>query len=405
MTSLESFTGGQPVTVDFTAIERELASLWKAASTSPEGRAGPAVTRACHLNLLVECSSEEEASRATATIAQVTRACPSRVVMAVTSEPAGPGGAVGPGGGTGSGGAGNLEAFISAHCSFTPGAAKGRQVCCEQITIMADAAARARLPGSVLPLLLHDLPVVLWWPGDLRPAGADTYRLIDASDRVVLDSRRFSDAAEGFAQLAGLGRPINDLAWQRLRPWRELAAGQFDGRIFEDYPARIETIEVEHAGGAASQAEALLLGCWVASRLRWRPAPPTSSGATRNETQTTPPPRAFSFLQQGGASARLLVHALPDQEPAGLIRTLILRAADASFTLRRTADSECVTVHIAVSEACPMSRVARVVVRDDATLLCRSLQAGGRDNIYDEALKLAALLLAPGDALGKEKRS
>jgi hypothetical protein len=84
---------------------------------------------------------------------------------------------------------------------------------------------------------------------------------------------------------------------------------------------------------------------------------------------------------------------------------LILRAADASFTLRRAADSESVTVHIAVSEACPMSRVARVVVRDDATLLCRSLHAGGRDAIYDEALKLAAQLLAPNEADSKEKIS
>jgi glucose-6-phosphate dehydrogenase assembly protein OpcA len=392
VTTLESFTGGQPSTVDFTAIERELAGLWKAASTAPKGGAGPAVTRACHLNLLVQCSSAEEATRATATIAQVTRACPSRVVMAVSSS------AVSPAQENG-----NLEAFISAHCAYTPGAAKGRQVCCEQITITADAAASPRLPGAVLPLLLPDLPVVLWWPGDLRSIGADTRHLIDASDRVVVDSRRFSDAAAGYARLASLECPVSDLAWHRLRPWRELAAGQFDGRIFESYPARIETVEVEHAGGPAGQAEGLLLGCWVASRLRWRLASAVPRPDAMNRMQQAAAPGAFDFVRPGGEPARLLVRGLPDKEPAGRILSLILKAADASFTLRRDADTESVTIHIAVSEACPMSRVARVVVRDDATLLCRSLQSGGRDAIYVEALKLAARLLAPDDAVRKEK--
>lgn len=369
MTTLESFTGGEPLTVDFTAIERELAGLWKEASAAPDGGSSPAVMRACQLNLVVLCRSSEEAARATSLAAQVTRVCPSRVLMAVLDIDPAPQSRAERG----------LEAFISAHCSYTPGAGKGKQVCCEQITIAArgDAAA-ARLPGAVLPLLLPDLPVVLWWPGEPDLTNDNARRLIDASDRVVIDSRRFTDATARYRHVAVLDRPVADLAWQRLRAWRELAAGLFDGGRFADYPPRLDTIEVGHAGGAGSHAEALLLGCWASSRLRWRP-----TGAA------APPARGFTLARPDGRPTRLALCDHPGKEPAGQILSLTLKSAEATFDLRRAGDFECVSLSVAVPEACPISRVARVVARDEATLLCRCLESGGRDDIYDEAVHLA----------------
>jgi glucose-6-phosphate dehydrogenase assembly protein OpcA len=392
VTSLESFTEGRSIAVDYTAIERELAGLWKTASTATgEGGAGPAVMRACQLNLIILCSGPEQ-TRATASVAVVTRVRPSRVLMAVVE----------PGDSTE-----RLEASISAHCSYMPGAGAGKQVCCEQITIAASGGAARRLPGAVLPLLLPDLPVVLWRPGDPDPAplGASepmaevSSRLADAADRIVIDSRRLCDPAGGFGRLASMACAITDLAWRQLGGWRDLTASLFDGPVFATYPQRIETVRVQYVaredggpGQSVSRAEALLLACWVASKLGWEPAPAAREAGAVNVEE-------FNLWRQDGGTAAVSLHRFDSSgneaggEPGQLI-SLELEAEGALFALRRVGVADCVTASVMLPESCPLPRTVRIVERDEAALLCRALESGGSDAGYDETLQLAARLLA-----------
>jgi len=365
VSALDSFTSGRPIAVDVAAIEQELAGLWKSASTGEEPDATPAVTRACRLNLVVRCDGAEQAARATTVVAQVARVNPARVLMAVVEKQ----GAGGP----------RLEALITAHCAFLPMETHGRQVCCEQITITATADAEPRLPGALLSLLLHDLPVVIWWPGDPDLASPSSTELIEAADRVVVDSRRFSDAAARYAQLSRIERPVSDLAWHRMRPWRELTAGLFDRRMYDEYPQRLHTIEVEHAGAGQDGAEALMLACWTASRLKW--------GHAGGHDFTGPDGKPGRFVIRSRAPR-------DKEDPAGRILSLVLRAEGASFELRRVDGVDCVSVSASIPEASPVSRVARAVPRDDATLLSRAFENGARDIVYEETLRLAARVLS-----------
>lgn len=369
MTSLESFTGGGALAVDFTAIEKELAGLWKSASTAPDGSATPAVTRACQLNLVVCCRGEEQAALANKTIREITKIRPSRVLLAVV-EP-------------------HLEqerltASISAHCALAPSAGRGKQVCCEQVTIHASAGAARRLPATILPLLLPDLPVVGWWPGDPALSEEVNRKLIEICDRVIVDSRCFADPLGRFRQMAAPGPPCSDIAWHRLRGWRELAAGLFDGPVFEEYPSRMESIRVIYAGhdqdvtppGRGPMAgEAILLASWVASRLNW--SPQRSMRSIGFERQV--------FGEHRGSGA------------PGQVLSLTLAAPDASFTLRRTGLADCVTATVSIPGTCPVPRTVRVVERDEPALLCRVLERTGFDAVHDQALRLAAALLTPDE--------
>jgi glucose-6-phosphate dehydrogenase assembly protein OpcA len=378
--------------VDFTAIERELAGLWKAASTPSGNEGAPAVMRACQLNLVILCIGGREATRATTTVAAVTRVRPSRVLMAVlepeeSSE--------------------RLDASISALCSFTPGAGLGKVVCCEQITITASRGAARRLAGAVLPLLLPDLPVVLWRPGDPDPLSDDeddpaadpSSRLTSAADRVVIDSRRLRDAAGGFRRLVSLTCVLSDLAWHHLRGWRELTAGLFDGPVFEGYPRKIERIRVEYTAGEddarqerEGRTEAFLLACWVASRLGWEPAPAGGEEAGAGVDR-------FDLWRQGSEAATVILCRVDEGRREGgtgrgRVSSLSLETPEAVFMLRRSGEADCVTATVTLPLACPVPRTARIVEREESALLCRVLESGGRDAVYDEALALAARLLA-----------
>src|SRR3954447_26110154 len=92
----------------------------------------------------------------------------------------------------------------------------------------------------VLPLLLPDSPVVVWWPGQApRDPGSDPLGR--------LGTRRITDAA---AAPSGKGKAIlhqcvsyspgnTDLAWTRITGWRALLAAALD-----QHPGRVTSASV-----------------------------------------------------------------------------------------------------------------------------------------------------------------
>ncbi len=111
----------------------------------------------------------------------------------------------------------------------------------------------------VLPLLLPDSPVVIWWPNECP---------IDPADDPIgaLGTRRITDSSGSADHLAALiARAGNhapgdtDLAWTRLTPWRALLAAALD-----QYHGRITGALVEAAPG---NAPAELMAAWLETRL------------------------------------------------------------------------------------------------------------------------------------------
>lgn len=125
--------------------------------------------------------------------------------------------------------------------------------------------AQIRLNGEVvhhadsvvLPLLLPDSPVAVWWPADCP---AET-----ASDRLgQLATRRITDSAAGSRrtlriQAAAYTPGNTDLAWTRLTPWRALLAAALDQTPLEVVGASV-TAE-------SSNPSADLLAAWLGQRL------------------------------------------------------------------------------------------------------------------------------------------
>jgi glucose-6-phosphate dehydrogenase assembly protein OpcA len=114
--------------------------------------------------------------------------------------------------------------------------------------------------GMVVPMLLPDAPVVVWWPGTAPAVPAD-----DPVGR--LGTRRITDAAADKNPLRALEHRVQsyrpgdtDLAWTRLTQWRALLAAALDQPPYDD----ITSVVVD--GEADSPSTDLLAG-WLASRL------------------------------------------------------------------------------------------------------------------------------------------
>jgi glucose-6-phosphate dehydrogenase assembly protein OpcA len=112
----------------------------------------------------------------------------------------------------------------------------------------------------VLPLLLPDAPVVVWWPVDAPdnpakdPLGALAQRRI--TDMYAVDAPL--DALE--TRVSSYAPGDTDLAWTRLTPWRSMLAAALDQARTTVTSAAVES--------EAENPSAELLARWLQARLK-----------------------------------------------------------------------------------------------------------------------------------------
>jgi glucose-6-phosphate dehydrogenase assembly protein OpcA len=121
------------------------------------------------------------------------------------------------------------------------------------------------------PLVLSDLPTVLWSPHGHPPAAdallelAQT-ALIDSTDETGRSQNGWRAAMERACALSDRVYVV-DLAWLRSTPWRERVAATFDPKPMRSELESLSAVTVTHYRD--STVAAMLLVGWLASRLGW----------------------------------------------------------------------------------------------------------------------------------------
>jgi glucose-6-phosphate dehydrogenase assembly protein OpcA len=161
----------------------------------------------------------------------------------------------------------------------------------------------------VLPLLVPDAPVVVWWPGKSPD--------VPAEDPVgALAQRRITDAGSAARPLAALQARREsyragdtDLAWTRLTPWRALLAAALD---LPYDPLQSGTVHVQRSNPSGT-----LFATWLQGALGIPVEVVTSRGpgltAVRLRTSRG---GELGNSRQGGLVAQLSRPGFPDREAA-----------------------------------------------------------------------------------------
>ncbi|MFF0558003.1 glucose-6-phosphate dehydrogenase assembly protein OpcA [Streptomyces sp. NPDC004266] len=117
----------------------------------------------------------------------------------------------------------------------------------------------ARADSVVLPLLLPDAPVVVWWPVD-APEVPSQDPLGSLAQRRITDMYAVEDPLTALERRAASYAPGDtDLAWTRLTPWRSMLAAALD-----QAPLTVTSAAVE---SEAENPSAELLARWFEVRL------------------------------------------------------------------------------------------------------------------------------------------
>lgn len=347
---VERFTGGHAVGVDVAAIERDLAALWRKASTDAE----QSVTRACSWNLVVHASTDAELERAKKLADALVLVVPSRTLV-LFQRP----NAIGP----------EVEAFVTANCRMMPGG--GKLLCTEEITVEARGKGSDHLPSLTRALLVPDIPTAVLWAG-VPPHAALVDELLTVADRLIVDTTTLG--SEGLARVEQLGakatHKVGDLAWLRTGPRRRVIAGAFDAPVDASLLYRLKRVSLACAPDAVASAK-LMLG-WLGARLSW---------GTPETIDDRDAPGWMVPRQQG----KVLVDVSPTATTPGIARLTF--ESDRGERVRITSTEAGLTIE----GAGPTHTVPHVTLADEA-LVVAALGPRGSDKLYQAALHRAVEL-------------
>ena len=153
-----------------------------------------------------------------------------------------------------------------------------KRLCGEVIRLFAEDGPVA---GMVLPLLIPDVPVVLWIYGDIPPDREDFADMLRVADYVMADSRTQGKTASNMraidrlSKIEGGKRIVRDLAWTSIQPWREATAQHFDPPSIRPYLQYLDKVTIRYSGPtdkALPESPPLLFASWLMERLQIVPS-------------------------------------------------------------------------------------------------------------------------------------
>ena len=384
-------------------IEAQLARMWAAQDLTTTIDGAPArhvAARTSVMNLVVIARSQEIAAHSAATIQALTGRLPSRTMIIDSADADGPSW---------------LDARVEAHCVLPREDAP--ETCAEMIHVTCGGESGRHLAAIATPLILHDLPVTVWWPGEPPLDRTPAQDLLDVADRLVVDGSTWSgNGLDRLGELAGLLETtrlaISDFALVRQSRWREAIASVFDDPDFLPYLRSLRRIAVTYATrdetgapGATNLVKPVYHVGWLASRLGLsvvRPLAPVAGHAPSTTSKASRGPNAkpvvgrglAATLSDGRAEVGVVIRPVVSPMPAGTTLRVELLAERRGSELRADVTAEAETVHVRVWQdgVEALDRAFMAPRRTEVELLAEAIEATGRDTVADGALRSAAAI-------------
>lgn len=183
----------------------------------------------------------------------------------------------------------------------------------ETVLLRLHGELAAHSYSVVLPLLLPDAPVVVWWPED-APHHPSEDLLGTLAQRRITDAAQTEDPVAALRVRAETYAPGDtDLAWTRVTGWRSVLAAALDQKH-----TRITGAQVE---GEAYNPSTELLALWLADRLRVPVERIVSEGPGITAVRMTTADGQICLDRANGSLAELAVPGQPDRHVALQRRT------------------------------------------------------------------------------------
>jgi glucose-6-phosphate dehydrogenase assembly protein OpcA len=335
------------------------------------------------MNLVVIAGRGEVGERAAAIVEGLTGRHPSRTLIVSPADPDGPSW---------------LDAQVQAHCMLPSDTAP--ETCSELIYVTAGGESGQHMAGIVAPLLVHDLPVTVWWPGEPHFESRSVKDWLTMADRVIVDGAGWSgDGLAGLVAMASLPKQfqveIADFALIRQSRWREAIASTFDRPALLPCLRSIDRIDIAYAArdGAPTMTNVVRPTyhvAWLASRLGMTVVSPMRPG-------TEPWSGYHALLRHGRRRVPVTMRPVESPKPPGTTLAVELHATRnrAELSIGVTASADGVGVLASFDGTRMPERMFFAPRLRESDLLAMTIDAAGRDPIAGDVLAMAGELIQP----------
>ncbi len=351
-------------------LTKQIDHVWSDLAEQSEGDE-QALMRACSLTLVVLADAEENEAGVSEALAELIETHPNRAIVVRVSA----------------GDSDRLEADVRAHCWMPMG--RRQQICSEQIEVEASEASLAELPSVLLPLIVPDLPAVLWCRSE-RAFSSPVFReLRELAPRVIMDIEKFRRPDQALSHLAQHlpGGVTTDLSWTRLTRWREMVAQAFENPACRCRVADFRDIVVCYRANADEgiPASVFLMAGWLLNSLGWKW---TGASVSAGEDPVL-------RLSHAGAEARVNFRCAGDGGAGSRLARLEMGSEGKEpvrVSLEREEDHLEIQVEAVNSK--PVGMRVWFPPSQDGPLLGEELRVLEKDPIFESSLNTAAKIAA-----------
>ena len=347
MPTIDTSVLGQEVPLN--RVDQALRELWSDEDTSK--------TRASLMNFAIYSEDPASLERNTQLLGEITQqnACRSLLIL---NEPEAP--------------KHTARAWVTAHCQLYDGK---RSVCTEQLSFIMEGGSADSIRNLVFAHLDSDLPLTVWWQGELTERLDE--RFYSVIDSLIVDSSQWSNPGKSLRQVLAARDnrtsrfTLSDLTWMRSRFMRLALAGSCqDAMLLAELP-KVNRLQITHGKGHRLCAQ--MLAAWVGTQLKCRLA--SGSG--------------IKFERYGGSTIEV---TLVESDSACPLQSLELTGPDVAISICR--DPQTCFIRSKMDHAHhKRDEIQPSGTSDDGDLIANQMGRLGGTTLYFEMLPMLRAML------------
>lgn len=264
-------------------------------------------------------------------------------------------------------------------------------IVCDLIEIEVSASEEMRVPFTILPHILPDLPVYLLWTENPTKTASLSPELEKLASRIIFDS----ESAENLPHFAKAALQhqiqsncdIADLNWGRIENWRDLFASVFHSEEMLSQLGHIKSMQIaynaqETAAFCHTKIQSIYLQGWLACQLEW------NFKQVKSEKENL----VFSYARDSSPFTVTLTPVRYKELPPGMILSVEILTEDGThFSFHRNiAVSNQISIQISTCEKCELPSQYISAKAESGFSLVKEICHKGTSAHYLKLLKLLA---------------
>lgn len=314
------------MTINICDIESQLKKLWDDQQEANQ-------VRACLFNLIIFSGDAKLTDYLHQMIHTLVEKLPCRILFIDCKE-------------------GDVKNLLTANVSSAVFSQGNVTIACDQVNIEVSRDQLHRIPFTVLPLIVSDLPVYLLWAENPTTEKEILPHLQQYASRLIFQS----DCAESLPQFADdllkmldkTHLELRDFNWAAFGGWRELLSIVFDtpDRINDLKNCKKLTVHYNLLQNGLihhCEIQAVYMQAWMASQLKWQFLNSSKEGKNL----------IFNYsFQNNPIEITLIPSSAPELNPGSLLALEILTNSDSLYQMERKGKDPRALIHVTNQNIC-----------------------------------------------------